>query len=233
MRKLKITLKVLPLLIVLGLLHYVLPQHDIARVTSTEVIRQDFTTFNRLFYAQADSGAAEHSTRDIRFVYTERQKTFLLGFIPRDARGVMVYRNEDTGWIWPPYFKFDSSDLQAEAAAAVSVTGGEQWVVITHYGWRNKFFSIYPNAVGIRGISGPDVTIIPWFNMFFFTFLVVAYFFVRAMWRQFRERSVDPVLADAGEVWDKVDGHADAAKEKASGFFGRIGAWLATWRKKK
>ncbi len=233
MRKVKIILKALPLLFVFGVLHYVLPQHDIARVTSTEVIRQDFTTFNRMFYAQADSGAAEHETRDIRFIYTERQKTFLLGFIPRDARGVMVYRNEDTGWIWPPYFKFDSSDLQAEAAAAVSVTGGEQWVVITHYGWRNKFFSIYPNAIGVRSIAGPDVRIIPWFNIFVFIFLVVAYFFIRAMWRQFRERSVDPLIEDAGEVWDKVDDHADAAKERASGFMGRIGAWLATWRKKK
>ena len=233
MRKVKIILKLLPALFVFGLLHYVLPQHDIARVTSTEVIRQDFTTFNRMFYAQADSGATEYSTRDIRFVYTERQKTFLLGFFPRDSRGVMVYRNEDTGWIWPPYFKFDSSDLQAEAAAAVSVDGSEQWVVITHYGWRNKFFSIYPNAIGVRNIAGPDVRIIPWFNIFFFIFLVVAYFFIRAMWRQFRERSVDPLLEDAGEVWDKVDDHADSAKERASGVFGRFGAWLATWRKKK
>lgn len=233
MRKIIITLKLLPLLFVFGLLHYVLPQHDIVRVTSTEVIRQDFTSFNRLFYAQADSGSAEHPTRDIRLIYTERKKTFLLGFVSRDARGVMVYRNEDTGWIWPPYFKFDSSDLQAESAAAVSVTGSEQWAVITHYGWRNKFFSIYPNAVGIRKIDGPDVQIIPWFNIFFFTFLVVAYFFIRAMWRQFRERSVDPMLADAGEAWDKVDDHMDTASDKARGVFGRFGAWLATWRAKK
>ena len=232
MSKVILTLKLIPILVFLGLLHYVLPQHDIARVTSTEVIRQDFTTFNRLFYAQADSGSAEHPTRDIRFIYTERQKTFLFGFIKRDARGVMVYRNEDTGWIWPPYFKFDSSDLQAEAAASVSVDGTEKWVVITHYGWRNKFFSIYPNAVGIRGISGPDVKIIPWFNLFFFAFLIVAYFFIRAMWRQFRERSVDPLLEDAGEVWDRVDDQADAASAKARGVFGRFKAWLATWSKK-
>lgn len=232
MRKVKLILKVLPLLFVFGLLHYVLPQHDIARVTSTEVIRQDFTSFNRIFYAQADSGAAEHPTRDIRFAYTERQKTFLFGFISRDARGVMVYRNEDTGWIWPPYFKFDSSDLQAEAAAAVSVDGSERWVVITHYGWRNKFFSIYPNAIGVREISGPNVRIIPWFNLFFFAFLIVAYFFLRAMWRQFKERSVDPLLQDAGEVWNKVDGHTDVATAKARGVFGRFKVWLATWRKK-
>lgn len=232
MRKIIITLKLLPILLMLGLLHYVLPQHDIARVTSTEVIRQDFSSFNRLFYAQADSGSSEHPTRDIRLVFTERQKTFLFGFVKRDARGVMVYRNEDTGWIWPPYFKFDSSDLQAEAAAAISTNGEEQWVVITHYGWRNKFFSIYPNAIGVREISGPDVRVIPWFNLFFFTFLIFSYFFLRAVWRQFRERSVDPLLVDAGEVWDTVDQRAGAASAKARGVFGRIKAWLATWRKK-
>jgi len=223
MRKVKIILKVLPLLFVFGVLHYVLPQHDIARVTSTDVIRQDFTTFNRMFYAQADSGSAEYSTRDIRFIYTERQKTFLLGFIPRDARGVMVYRNEDTGWIWPPYFKFDSSDLQAEAAAAVSVTGGEQWVVITHYGWRNKFFSIYPNAVGVRRIAGPDVRIIPWFNIFFFIFLVAGFLFLRAMWRQFRERTIDPAMQDMS---DSFDAAGDAVAKKR----GRLRRWLDSWR---
>ncbi len=232
MQRIKTILKVIIFVVVGGLLHYVLPQHDIVRVTSTEIIRMDFTSFNRLFYAQADSGNAENTTRDMRLINTERKKTFLLGFIPRDATGVMVYRNEDTGWIWPPYFKFDSSNLQAEAAALISNTADEKWAVITHYGWRNKFLSVYPNAVGIREVSGPDVTIIPWFNIFFFIFLIIAYFFIRAMWRQFRERSVDPLLEDAGEVWDKVDDHADAAKASASGFFGRIKAWLQTWRRK-
>jgi hypothetical protein len=232
MRKIVIFLKVLPFIFIFGFLHYVLPQHDIARITSTEIIRMDFTTFNRLFYAQADSGNTEHSTRDVRLINTERKKTFLLGFIPRDAKGVMVYRNEDTGWIWPPYFKFDSSDLHAEAAAAISVTGNEQWVVITHYGWRNKFLTVFPNAIGIRQVSGPDVRIIPWFNIFFFIFVIVAFLFIRALWRQFRQRSVDPMLEDAGDVWDKVDGHADVAGAKARGVWQRLKAWLSTWSKK-
>jgi len=231
MKTFKIILKSILLLIAFGILHYLLPQHDIVRITSTEVIRQDFTKFNRLFYAQADSGSAEHPTRDIRFIYTVRKKTFLLGFIPRDVTGVRVYRNEDTGWIWPPYFKFDSSDLQAEAAAAVSQDGSEKWVVLTHYGWRNKFLSIYPNAIGIRQIADPNVRIIPWFNIFFFAFLIIAYFLFRAMWRQFRERSVDPMIEDASEAWDKIDDQADIASEKARGVFGRFKAWLATWRK--
>ncbi|MGV6813105.1 MAG: DUF1523 family protein [Brevirhabdus sp.] len=225
MSRIKTALRILAVILIGGLLHYVLPQHDIARITSTEVIRQDFTRFNRLFYAQADSGTTELTTRDLRLINTERKKTFLLGFIPRDARGVMVYRNEDTGWIWPPYFKFDSSDLQAEASANISPPGEEKWVVITHYGWRNRFFTIYPNAIGIRPIPGPDTTVIPWFNIFFFVFVIVAFLFLRAAWRQFRERSIDPMLEDVGE-------HTDAARDRASGLWGRIKAWLDTWRGK-
>ncbi len=225
MGKVKLTLKVLAFLLAGALLHYVLPQHDVVRITSTEVIRMDFTKFNRLFFAQPDSGNQEFATRDIRLINTVRKKTLLLGFIRRDAEGVMVYRNEDTGWIWPPYFKFDSSDLQAEASANISTAENPKWVVITHYGWRNRFFTIYPNAVAIKPVSGPDVTIIPWFNIFFFIFLGVAWLFVRAMWRQFRERSIDPALESAGEKWEQVDARAEEAR-------GRFARWLATWRGK-
>lgn len=214
------------LFLVFGLLfHYVLPQHDVVKITSTEVIRQDFTAINRIFYAQADSGNAELTTRDLRLVNTTKRKTFLLGFIPREAEKVMVYRNEDTGWIWPPYFKFDSSDLQAEASATVSTPDHEQWAIITHYGWRNRFFTVFPNAVGIKPIEGPDVRIIPWFNIFFFAFLLIAALFIRAMWRQFRERSIDPALSEAGEAWDRVDARADEAK-------GRFGRWIDSWKSK-
>lgn len=202
---------------------YVLPQHDVVRITGTEVIRQDFSSVNRLFYAQADSGASEMPTRDVRFIQTVRRKSFLLGFVPRDAEKVMVYRNEDSGWIWPPYFKFDSSDLQGEAAEFVSTAAAPQWAVITHYGFRNRFFSIYPNAIGIRPVEGPEVYPIPWFNIFFFVFLGIALLFLRAMWRQFRERSLDPALDAAEDRWDRVEA---AANEKR----GRLRRWLDSWK---
>lgn len=224
MRKIKNTFILLIFLLMGGLFHYVLPQHDIVRVTSTEVIRTDFTWLNRWFYAQADSGSAELGTRDLRLINTEKKKTFLFGFVARDASGVMVFRNEDTGWIWPPYFKFDSSDLQAEAAAEISVSGKEQWAVLTHYGWRNKYLSIYPNAIGIRPIEGPDVRIIPWFNIFFFVFLAAGILFLRAMWRQFRERTIDPAMQDMGE---SLDAASEAVAEKG----GRFRRWLDTWRR--
>lgn len=222
MRRIRIVFRVL-LFLVFGLLfHYVLPQHDVVKVTSTEIIRTDFSAYNRIFYAQADSGASEQPTRDLRLINTQKQRTMLLGFIPTSGSHVMVYRNEDTGWIWPPYFKFDSSDLQAEAA---NLAKGDEWAVITHYGWRVRWASIYPNAVGVRTVSGPDVTIIPWFNIFFFVFLIAAILFVRAMWRQFRERTVDPLLGSAEDRVDEVQ--ANVAEKR-----GRVRRWLNTWRSK-
>lgn len=225
MQKIILGLKIGVFLLIGGLLHYVLPQHDIVRVTSTEVIRTDFTSLNRLFYAQADSSAAELTTRDLRLINTEKKNTWLFGFIARDSTEVMVYRNEDTGWIWPPYFKFDSSDLQAQAAASISNSGVEKWVVMTHYGWRNRYLSIYPNAIGVRAIDGPDVRVIPWFNIFFFIFLFVAWVFLVAMWRQFRERAVDPAL-------DEIELKFDAAGNAISKERGRLTRWLDSWKKK-
>ncbi|WP_238365612.1 DUF1523 family protein [Mesobacterium pallidum] len=225
MSRVKSVLRLLLILAFGVLLHYALPQHDVARITSTEVIRMDFSGVNRIFFAQSDSGTSELSTRDMRLINTVKKKTWLLGFIQRDSERVMVFRNEDTGWIWPPYFKFDSSDLQAQASANISAPGQEQWVVITHYGWRNRLFTIYPNAIGVRPIDGPDVTIIPWFNIGFFIFLAAAIAFLRAAWLQFRERTMDPMLERASDRMDEVE--AGVAERR-----GRFSRWLGTWRAK-
>ncbi|NBT30338.1 MAG: DUF1523 family protein [Rhodobacteraceae bacterium] len=224
MRRIKTFFRILVFVLLGSLLHYVLPQHDIVRVTSTEIIRTDFSTANRWFYAQADSGNVDQPTRDLRLINTVRKRTMLFGLI-KLSDATMVYRNEDTGWIWPPYFKFDSSDLQAEAGDSVSTEAAPKWMVMTHYGWRNRFFTIYPNAVSLRPASGPDERIIPYFNIGFFAFLIVAWLFLRAMWAQFRERSLDPALDKASNTWDEVEANVSERKS-------RIGRWLDTWRRK-
>ncbi|MGZ9811009.1 DUF1523 family protein [Pseudoroseicyclus sp. H15] len=221
MRAFRIAWRVLLVLLVGGLLHYALPQQDVARITGTEVIRTDFSGLNRIFYAQADSGNVDNTTRDLRLINTVRKKTYLFGLI-RGKDQTMVYRNEDTGWIWPPYFKFDSSDLQAQAQDLVSTAADPDWVLIRHYGWRNRFLTIFPNATNIRQIDGPDVRPIPWFNIGFFIFLIIAFLMLRAMWRQFRERGLDPAMERAGDRWDRVEA---SAKERR----GRLGRWWESW----
>ena len=150
---------------------------------------------------------------------------YLFGLI-RGSNETMVFRNEDTGWIYPPYFKFDSSDLQAEAAASISTAEPQQWVVVTHYGWRVRWLSIYPNAVAARPAPSEDYRPFPWVNLIIFAVMIGGLLFLRAMWLQFRERTVDPLADRVGDQMDHVN--ADLAERK-----GRISRWLDTWRKKK
>ena len=202
------------LFVIAGLyLHYTLPQHDVAKVTGISDRLERLSSFQQIFYNQVDLGSAEGDMRDLRLINTVKVDTWFLG-LWRGGERVMVYRNEDTG-VYPPYFKFDSSDLEAEASA---LAGKEQWVSIAHYGWRMRFLSIYPNAISIKPVSGPEYRPFPWFNLFFFAFLIVGFFFVRAMWRQFVERTVDPTM-------DALEDGYDMRKS-------RVQKWLDSWRSK-
>lgn len=225
MRRIKITFRVLVFLLIGGVLHYALPQRDIVRVVNTYQERQDLNDWTRIFWARPDDQSATLINRDVQFIQTVKKRTMLFGFIRRDSTEVMVYRNEDTGWSWPFYFKFDTANLQTEADDLVSTAEDPKWAVMTHYGWRNEYFSAFPNAIAIRPIDNPNVTLIPWFNIAFFIFLMVAILFIRAMWRQFRERSVDPLLNAAGHQIDEVQAGVSERK-------GRLSRWLATWRAK-
>jgi hypothetical protein len=215
MRYVKWTLFALVALFVVGFLHYTLPQRDVVRVVSTYLERQDLNDWTRIFWANPDDQSGTLTNRDIQFIQTV------------DTRGrPRVYRNEDTGWSWPPYFKFDTANLQTQAEDFRSTAQAPQWVAITHYGWRNELLSIFPNAVSIRPVEGPDVRLIPWLNIAILTIMGGMALLLWRMWAQFRERTIDPALADVGEAWDRVDQRADAAR-------GRFSRWLDSWRSKK
>ncbi|MBL9049676.1 MAG: DUF1523 family protein [Tabrizicola sp.] len=218
-------IRILLILIVGLFLHYTLPQRDVVQIINTYNKNTPIGA-NWMFYSIEDTGTGVETTstiRDIRYIDA----------VYPDGTSVMVYRNEDTGWFWPPYFKWDSSTLQAEATNLKSDKTAPKWVAITHYGWRMPIFSIFPNAVKVAPVDGPDVRLIPWVNIIILTFLAFALFMARKMWLQFRERMVDPALADVEETFDAAGARVDAARKEARGFFGRIGAWLNTWRAKK
>lgn len=199
----KWTLAILFWAIVLAFLHYTLPQRDIVRIVNTEIQRIDFGD-NSLFWSRGDSGqATDTGSRDVRFIQTVRP----------NGRP-MVYRNEDTGWGWPPYFKFDSANLQTRASDMVSTAADPQWVAMRHYGWRFEWLSVYPNALSLKPVESPDVRLIPWFNIIFLTLLVLFGGALYIRWRRFRERRVDPLL-------EEVDDRADEATRKVRGWFRR------------
>lgn len=173
------------LLLVAAFLHYTLPQHDIARINDTYEKRIDFGV-NSIFWASGGSGNASGTVnRDVFFIQAFRN----------DGEP-MVYRNEDTGWGWPPYFKFDTANLQAEASNLISKKDEEtaQWVAIRHYGWRSELFSIFPNAVEVWPVAGPDVGIIPWRNIVILVVLFATYWAIRVRVLRFWRRRVAPMF---------------------------------------
>lgn len=215
LRWVKYSVVVIFWLLVVAFLHYTLPQRDVVRIVETEVRRVDFGE-NSIFWASADSGQDTTGVnRDVRFINA----------VLYESGRVMVYRNEDTGWGWPPYFKLDSSNLQTEAADLVSTKEAPKWVVLTHYGWRNEFLSIFPNAVGVRETTEPDARLIPYFNILILIILAGLGLGVFRLSQWFKRSKIDPITESVGETWGAVDDYAD---EKRTGFR----AWLDSWKGK-
>ena len=203
MHYVKVTLGVLLGVTVFLFLDYALPSKNTVRITNTYNRLTDIGS-NAIFYASDDSGTVENASgqRDIRFIETVR---------PNGK--VFVYRNEDTGWIWPPYFKYDSSNLHAEATNFRSDAANPQWVSITAYGWRIPFFSVYPNAISIKPVAGPQDSPLNWPAMLILGVLGAFLALIWRMWNQFRERTIDPAVRSADEAWDRLDARADAARD--------------------
>lgn len=176
----------------LAFLHYTLPQWDTVRIVDTYEKRQDFGN-NSIFWASPGSGSGANPTnRDVFFIQA----------IGGDGEP-MIYRNEDTGWGWPPYFKFDTSNLQATATDAKSTADDPEWVAIKHYGWRNEFLTIYPNALRMKPVSGPDVAIIPWTAIIILFVLAMLIWAIWSRWRRFKKRRLDPKFEEWDAAWEE------------------------------
>ncbi|SDF32823.1 Protein of unknown function [Celeribacter baekdonensis] len=208
MRYAKWTLIALIVLLVGGFLHYTLPQHDIVRIVNTYEERQDISGWTSMFWQAPDNGSTTTQNRDVQFIQAVRP----------NGKSI-VYRNEDTGWGWPPYFKFDTANLYTEANDAISNKDTPEWVSVTHYGWRSQVLSLFPNAMGIKPVPGPDATIIPWVNIVILTFLAVVLLLIWRMLAQFRERTITPLVEDVEDAWDVMDEKKDNAVDKVKGWF--------------
>jgi hypothetical protein len=186
---------------VAGLLHYSLPGREIVRITGQEVKRHDTEITD-------DQGRTQVLTRDVNRIFA----------VTPDGRAV-TYRNEDTDWGWPPYFKFDTADIAAEAANYVSSEENPRWVVVTHYGWRLEIFSMFKNLVGIRPAEGPDQPLYPWFNAIVVGVLVIGFLVIRRYVLVLYGRHVDPVVDEIDRRWDET---SDTVSERYRG----ISGWL-------
>jgi len=106
-------------------------------------------------------------------------------------------------------------------------------VAVTHYGWRIKFFTIFPNAIDINVVEGPDALLIPWFNILFILVLSALALFVIRVVNLFKKRRIDPVVEgidgfmdDVGENAEQARVHAQKRAGDATSGFRR---WLKRW----
>ena len=153
--------------------HFNLPRTAVVQISGTDIKRMD----KAVDVKDKEDGAEKQvqtatSTSDVRFINSVSRKG-----------KPMVFKNEDTGWGWPPYFKFTSADVAAEAQAFAN-DQGKPWVLVKYYGWRFTMFSKFPNVLDLKKVD-KDYTYIPVFNIVFFILLITVVFIIRYKVKQF------------------------------------------------
>ena len=186
MRILKWVVLLLVVAVVGAFLHYVLPKHAVVYVTGTEnrIVSPDEVRGFRAFSENATTNAKGQTIADV----------FFINSVERDG-GVLVFRNEDTGFGFPWYFKFNSADVQARAQNSISNAQTPQWVAVRYYGWRIPYLSMFPNAIAIDAVASRDVRIVPWFNIILLTLVIAVVWAIWARLRRWRQRRADPMAA--------------------------------------
>ena len=208
-------LKIVPVLGIAALIQFYLPFKNVVRIVDTDVKRMDVVSKD--FIDETDPKKRSQMTRDVRFINTTWP----------DGRP-RVFRNEETGWGFPWYFKFDSGNIQTIAQDLRSTKADPIWVVVTYYGWRIELFSMFPNAVGLKQVESPDVTPIPWFSIVFVTLLLGLLLYLWFLWRRFLERlAFDERFENASNSFQQIGRWARANwRDRGQ----RLRDWLDTWK---
>jgi hypothetical protein len=152
---------------VLTVLHYFLPRSVIAEVGAPYVKRLD-NDHNQVGQVDKNPG----STRDVFFIPT---------YEPGSEKP-FVFRNEDTNWSFPWFFKFDSADSNAKAGR---LTG--KIAKIRYYGFRIEFLSIFPNVLTIEAAQIGDSTF-PWARTVFGILALAVFGYLYFVLRTFFEK---------------------------------------------
>jgi hypothetical protein len=215
---------------------YTLPAYTLIHVSDTDTRRMD-EDGNFIPKSQPTTGA----TRDVAFIYgkyahvetdpsTGKEKVVVEE--NRDWSSI----NEDTGWGYPFYFKFDTSDLQANAAY---LKGSSAFAKT--YAYRFQFWSWFPNTLDLVKWE-PGMWILNWLRilgMTFFAMTVAAAWFVCHKIRVAISRRVEAaaeaarIRAEAignqmGAVGDSIDafGNSDGVQTAKRRFWKIFGDWI-------
>lgn len=156
--------------VLIGAVNYAMPSYEETTVTGMEVRRMDKDG------VISKSNPADGEVRDVYFLFTKRPN--------EDKEKVQVYRNEDTGWGLPPYFKFDSADIQAKAQAYANE---EKVVQIKYYGWRINWLNEFRNIVSIKPLEEGETVSKPIMSYVIYALLAFLFFlsvqFIRGIFK--------------------------------------------------
>lgn len=139
-------------------INFVFPHYEVTRVTGVEVKRVDKDG------PITKANPADGPTRDVYYIYTQEP----------NSDKPMVYRNEDTRWGFPFYFKFGSSDLQAKAS---NFTQEQKLVQVKSYGWRLVMFDEYPNVLSLTEVQADESASHPVLAYIFYVLGLITLFF--------------------------------------------------------
>ncbi len=171
-KKIKIGIGIVLSVVIALFFHYNLPRTAVVQISGTDIKRTDkIKEINDEQNKTDKQTTIEPHTEDVRYINSVSRK-----------EKPMVFRNYDTGWGWPPYFKFDSADLAAKAQA-FATHQSKPWVLVKYYGWRFTVFSMFPNVLDLKQVDR-DYTHVPYFNIVFFILLVALILFIRMKFKK-------------------------------------------------
>lgn len=189
---------------------YILPTYTLVRVDEIGTRR-----FDSDGNYQVKAGESKGPTRDVEMIYTTLayfETDPVTGLeVPKvygsDKKYKLVYVNEDTGFSFPFYLKFDTANLQGSAA---DLRG--QFAYMKSFEWRNELFSWFPNALEVikweQGMSVLNVLRIIVTALWAIS-VVAVWYWIRRIRRN---------------VSARLEAAAQAAKERADEFGGSLDA---------
>ncbi|OPG26062.1 DUF1523 family protein [Helicobacter pylori] len=138
------------------LVSYCMPHYSVAVISGVEVKRMNENENT------PNNKEVKTLARDVYFVQT---------YDPKDQKSVTVYRNEDTRFGFPFYFKFNSADISALAQSLVN-----QQVEVQYYGWRINLFNMFPNVIFLKPLKENAEMSKPVFSWILYALLLVGFF---------------------------------------------------------
>ncbi|WRE98597.1 DUF1523 family protein [Helicobacter pylori] len=138
------------------LVSYCMPHYSAAVISGVEVKRMNENENT------PNNKEVKTLARDVYFVQT---------YDPKDQKSVTVYRNEDTRFGFPFYFKFNSADISALAQSLVN-----QQVEVQYYGWRINLFNMFPNVIFLKPLKENDEMSKPIFSWILYALLLMGFF---------------------------------------------------------